>query len=108
MIGFVMVGTNDLDKATKFYDILLETIDLKRTVNNEKYVGYSSKQKPENVEFYVTNPVNKLKATFGNGTQIPFIVSSKEIVDKFYNLGIKIGGNSCQRLGETGRNDHKQ
>ena len=92
MIGFVMVGTNDLDKATKFYDILLETIDLKRTVNNEKYVGYSSKQKPENVEFYVTNPVNKLKATFGNGTQIPFIVSSKEIVDKFYNLGIKIGG----------------
>tara|TARA_B100001175_G_scaffold99631_1_gene84350 strand:+ start:190 stop:567 length:378 start_codon:yes stop_codon:yes gene_type:complete len=92
MIGFVMVGTNDLDKATKFYDILLETIDLKRTVNNEKYVGYSSKQKPENVEFYVTNPVNKLKATFGNGTQISFIVSSKEIVDKFYNLGIKIGG----------------
>ena len=92
MIGFVMVGTNDLNKATKFYDILLETIDLKRTVNNEKYVGYSSKQKPENVEFYVTNPVNKLKATFGNGTQISFIVSSKEIVDKFYNLGIKIGG----------------
>ena len=92
MIGFVMVGTNDLDKATKFYDILLETIDLKRTVNNEKYVGYSSKQKPENVEFYVTNPVNKLKATFGNGTQISFIVSSKEIVDKFYNLGIKLGG----------------
>ena len=92
MIGFVMVGTNDLNKVISFYDILLETIDLKRTVNNEKYVGYSSKQKPENVEFYVTNPVNKLKATFGNGTQISFIVSSKEIVDKFYNLGIKIGG----------------
>ena len=92
MIGFVMVGTNDLNKAIKFYDALLETIDLKRTVTNEKYVGYSSKQKPENVEFYVTNPVNKLKATFGNGTQISFIVSSKEIVDKFYNLGIKIGG----------------
>ena len=24
MIGFVMVGTNDLDKAIKFYDTLLE------------------------------------------------------------------------------------
>ena len=24
MIGFVMVGTNDLDKAIKFYDALLE------------------------------------------------------------------------------------
>ena len=30
MIGFVMVGTNDLDKAINFYDTILEIIDLKR------------------------------------------------------------------------------
>ena len=87
-----MVGTNDLNKSIKFYDILLESLDLKRTVTNEKYAWYSSKQKSEDIEFYVTNPANKLKATNGNGTQISFIVSSKEIVDNFYNLGIKIGG----------------
>ena len=92
MIGFVMVGTNDLNKAIKFYDILLETIDLKRVITNEKYIGYSSKEKPEDIEFYVTNPVNKEKATYGNGTQISFVLKSKEIVDKFYNLGIKLGG----------------
>ena len=92
MIGFAMVGTNDLKKAIKFYDVLLESIDLKRTVNNEKYAGYSSKEKPEVIEFYVTNPANKEKATYGNGTQISFVVSSKETVDKFYNLGIKLGG----------------
>jgi predicted lactoylglutathione lyase len=92
MIGFVMIGTNDLQKAVKFYDVLLETINLKRVVTNEKYVGYSSKRKPEDIEFYVTNPVNKEKATYGNGTQISFVVESKETVDKFYNLGIKLGG----------------
>ena len=92
MIGFVMVGTNDLDKAIKFYDTILETINLKRAVTNEKYAGYSSKEKPEDIEFYVTNPVDKKKATCGNGTQISFAVNSKEIVDKFYNLGIKLGG----------------
>ena len=92
MIGFVMVGTNDLNKVISFYDILLETIDLKRTITNEKYVGYSSKERPKDIEFYVTNPANKEKATFGNGTQISFIVNSKETVDKFYNLGIKLGG----------------
>ena len=92
MIGFVMIGTNDLNKAIKFYDILLETIDLKRVVTNEKYIGYSSKEKPEDIEFYVTNPVNKEKATYGNGTQISFVLKSKETVDKFYNLGIKLGG----------------
>ena len=92
MIGFVMIGTNDLNKAIKFYDVLLESIDLKRTVKNEKYAGYSSKEKPEVIEFYVTNPVNKEKATHGNGTQVSFIVKSREIVDNFYNLGTKLGG----------------
>ena len=92
MIGFVMIGSNDLNKATKFYDVLLEVIDLKRVVTNEKYIGYSSIEKPEDIEFYVTNPVNKEKATYGNGTQISFVVESKETVDKFYNLGVKLGG----------------
>ena len=92
MIGFVMVGTNDLDKAIKFYDTLLQVIDLKRIVTNEKYAGYSPKKESGDIEFYVTNPVNKEKATYGNGTQISFVVDSKETVDNFYNLGIKLGG----------------
>ena len=92
MIGFVMIGTNDLVKAINFYDILLQAIDLKRTVTNEKYIGYSSKKKPEEIEFYVTIPVDKKKATYGNGTQVSFSVKSKETVDSFYNIGIKLGG----------------
>ena len=92
MIGFIMVGTNNLDKAVNFYDILLDAIELKRVVTNEKYAGYASKEKPEQVEFYVTNPVNKDKATFGNGTQISFLVHSKDLVNNFYNTGIKLGG----------------
>ena len=92
MIGFVMVGTNNLDKATKFYDTLLDIIEFKRAVTNEKYAGYSPNDKPDEVEFYITNPVNKEKATFGNGTQISFVVNSKELVNKFYNTGIQLGG----------------
>ena len=92
MIGFVMVGTNNLDKAIKFYDTLLNTIELKRVVTNEKYAGFASKEKPAEVEFYVTNPVNNEKANFGNGTQISFLVNSKDLVNNFYNTGIKLGG----------------
>ena len=87
-----MVGTNNLDNATKFYDTLLDTIALQRVVTNEKYSGYASKLKLNEVEFYVTNPVNKDKATFGNGTQISFLVNSKDLVNSFYNTGIKLGG----------------
>ena len=92
MIGFVMVGTNNLNDAISFYDILLQTIDLKRVVTNEKYAGFASKEKPTEVGFYVTNPVNNEKANFGNGTQISFLVSSKDLVNNFYNTGIKLGG----------------
>ena len=92
MIGFVMVGTNNLDKAIKFYDTLLNTIELQRVVTNEKYAGFASKDKTTEVEFYVTNPVNNEKANFGNGTQISFLVNSKDLVNNFYNTGIKLGG----------------
>ena len=92
MIGFVMVGTNNLDKATKFYDTLLDVIELQRVVTNKKYIGYASKEKSDEVEFYITNPVNKEKATFGNGTQISFLINSKDLVNSFYNVGIKLGG----------------
>ena len=92
MIGFVMVGTNNLAKAINFYDTLLNTIELQRVVTNEKYAGYASKNKTDEVEFYVTNPVNKDKATFGNGTQISFLVKSKDLVNNFYNIGLKLGG----------------
>tara|TARA_B100000927_G_C16427698_1_gene454211 strand:- start:748 stop:1125 length:378 start_codon:yes stop_codon:yes gene_type:complete len=92
MIGFVMVGTNNLDKAINFYDTLLNTIELQRVVTNEKYAGYASKNKTDEVEFYVTNPVNQEKANFGNGTQISFLVKSKDLVNNFYNTGLKLGG----------------
>ena len=41
MIGYVMVGTNNLDAAIKFYDEVLEVIGLSRneTVEND-YAAY--------------------------------------------------------------------
>ena len=92
MFFFFMFFTYLLDKAIKFYDTLLNTIELQRVVTNEKYAGFASKEKPAEVEFYVTNPVNNEKANFGNGTQISFLVNSKDLVNNFYNTGIKLGG----------------
>ena len=100
MIGFVMIGTNDLNKAINFYDVLLETIGLKRTVTNERYAGYSAKEKTKDIEFYVTTPFNKEKANFGNGTQISFLADSKQTVNNFYKIGINLGGKDEGAPGE--------
>ena len=52
------------------------------------------------IEFYVTKPANGKTATFGNGTQVSFNVSSRAIVDKFHEIGLKAGGSSEGSGGE--------
>ena len=37
-IGFVMVGTNDLEKSSKFYDAILTYLKMKRVTVTERYV----------------------------------------------------------------------
>mgnify|MGYP005669954651 FL=1 len=100
MIGYVMVGTNNLDQSIKFYDELLEVLDLERTEKDEVCAGYSQKNSNGKIEFYVTKPFNKEKATVGNGSQISFQTSSRELVDKFHDVGIKLGGASEGSGGE--------
>ena len=100
MIGYVMVGTNNLDAAIKFYDEVLKVIGLTRneTVEND-YAAYGKKNTNE-IELYITKPFNKKEATFGNGTQISFITSSRLIVDRFHETGLKAGGTSEGSGGE--------
>ena len=51
MIGYVMVGTNDLDQSIKFYDKLLEVLDLERTEKDEVCAGYSQKNNNGKIEW---------------------------------------------------------
>ena len=100
MLGYVMVGTNNLKEAIIFYDEVLEILNLERNYTDEVCAGYAQKNGDGTVEFYVTKPVNKEKATFGNGTQVSFITSSRKIVDKFHEVGLKAGGKSEGSGGE--------
>ena len=100
MIGYVMVGTNDLNKSIVYYDALLDLLDLKRVDTSEEYAGYAPKNNPEIIEFYVTKPANGEKANFGNGTQISFITGNKDVVKKFHKLGVDLGGKSEGGPGE--------
>ena len=100
MIGYVMVGTNDLNKAISFYDEILKSLNIKRVETNSDYAAYAPIEKPAEIEFYVTKPFDKEKATSGNGTQISFVTVSRKIVDEFHKTGLKAGGKSEGSGGE--------
>ena len=100
MIGYVMVGTNDLDKAISFYDEILKSINIKRVETDPEYAAYAPIEKPTAIEFYVTKPFDKEKATNGNGTQVSFITDSRHMVDNFHKTGLKAGGKSEGSGGE--------
>ena len=100
MIGYVMVGTNSLDKAIIFYDEVLKVINLTRKETDEVCAGYTQNNGDGSIEFYVTKPANKKTATFGNGTQVSFLVPSREIVDRFHEIALKAGGTSEGSGGE--------
>ncbi len=95
-----MVGTNNLEQSIKFYDKVLKIIGLERIETANEYAAYGHLENSGLIEFYVTKPFNKEKATNGNGTQISFITNSRTIVDEFHEMGLKAGGTSEGAGGE--------
>jgi len=91
VIGFVMIGTNDLEKSSKFYDTILVHLGLKRVSITERYIGYGYSSDDDQVKFYITKPYNKKTSTVGNGTMIALSAETKEAVDKFHSSALKNG-----------------
>ena len=91
VIGFVMVGTNDLEKSSKFYDATLAHLGMKRVTITERYIGYGYSNEDSGVKFYITKPHNKENATAGNGTMVALSAETEEAVNKFHAAALSNG-----------------
>ena len=92
MIGYVMVGTNDIKQSLKLYDKILPFAGMKKIESTSDYVGYASIfSDDEKITFYITKPFNGKNATFGNGSMIAFLCQEKQSVDSFYRIGLLNG-----------------
>ena len=78
MIGYVLFGTNNLEKSLDFYDQLLEPLNLTRGPHTERVHLYTDGNGPM---FGVCTPADGKVATSGNGTMIAINVSSSDKVD---------------------------
>jgi len=91
MIGYVTLGTNDLDKAVAYYDALFGSLGIGRFMVEEgTFVAWAPA--PDAPSVAVTVPFNKEPATVGNGVMVAIYLESPEQVNAFYAKGIELGG----------------
>lgn len=88
ILSHVSIGTNDFERAARFYDAVLPTVGCKRIMEHAGAVAYG-KVYPE---FWVNTPINDRAASAGNGFHIAFIASSKREVDEFHRAAVEAGG----------------
>lgn len=91
MIGYVVLGTNDLPKATAFYDALLGEIGLGRQMDLRGR-GYGWGKDADAVMLCVMTPFDGEAATVGNGTMTAIGVSSREDVTRIHSKALELGG----------------
>lgn len=91
MIGYATIGTNDLERATKFYDAVLAPLGGRRTfANGDRMQFYGSSATPGMIA--VSKPYDEQPATAGNGTMFGLPAATKADVDAAYAAAIAAGG----------------
>jgi catechol 2,3-dioxygenase-like lactoylglutathione lyase family enzyme len=90
MIGYVTVGTNNLDRAAKFYDALFATLGAARTFDADGFIAWSTGRSAP--AFSITKPFDRQAATVGNGVMVAIAMGSTDKVDAFYAKAIELGG----------------
>ena len=90
MIGYVTLGTRDLERGAKFYDGLLAELGGKRFMEMENLVAWSAGQNTPGIG--LCYPHDGKPASVGNGTMVALVVQSPEQVDKVYAKAIELGG----------------
>jgi len=90
MIGYITVGTNNLERAAAYYDALLGDMGAGRFLEDDRFIAWSVA--PEQPGFSVAKPFDGKPATIGNGDMTAFMVDSNEKVDAMYKKAIELGG----------------
>ena len=95
MIGYVTLGTDDLDRSRAYFDELFGSIGGKRILQLEDQHGFTmygvSMDRPAVV---ITKPFNDQPMDPGNGNMVALVMDSHEKVDAFHAKALELGGSN--------------
>jgi catechol 2,3-dioxygenase-like lactoylglutathione lyase family enzyme len=104
MLSYVYLGTNDLKRATRFYDATLAALGLQRCVTGDPdwdriSAGWGTYEDDgaRELALWVGEPFDQQPATAGNGVMVAFSARSWTQVDNFHAAALANGG-SCEGL----------
>jgi catechol 2,3-dioxygenase-like lactoylglutathione lyase family enzyme len=95
MFTYVCLGTNDLQRATSFYDAVLGALGLRRCITNDpewdrNWAGWGAGA--AEVALWLCKPFDNRAASAGNGTMVALSAKSWKEVQDFHAAGILHGG----------------
>ncbi|HXG80912.1 MAG TPA: VOC family protein [Sphingomicrobium sp.] len=94
MIGYVTVGSNDLDKARAFYDELMPVIGAQRIMEfGDNFTMYGTSMGRPGLA--VCKPYDGNAATVGNGNMSAIVVDSRDKVNAIHAKALELGG-TCE------------
>lgn len=91
MIGYVTLGTSDLERAAKFYDtLIIDGLGGKRFMEGDNHVAWMGPD-PTQGGLGVMYPFNGEPASVGNGVMVAIACDKPETVDRMYKKAIELG-----------------
>ena len=90
MIGYVTLGTNDLERAGRFYDQLLGELGASRFMDQDTFIAWSTEPSAPMVS--VIKPFDGEAASVGNGVMVALVMDSRDKVDALHRKALELGG----------------
>jgi catechol 2,3-dioxygenase-like lactoylglutathione lyase family enzyme len=102
MLSYVYLGTNDLERAKRFYDAALGALGMQRCVTDDPAWdricagwGIYEDDGVRELAVWVGLPFDEQSARSGNGTMVAFRAASWAEVDEFHAAALRNGG-TCE------------
>ena len=93
MIGYVTLGTDDIERSRAYFDALFETIGARRVLQLENPGGFTMYGTgPNRPGVVLTRPYDGKPSNVGNGNMVAIPVDSKERVEAFHAKALELGG----------------
>jgi len=100
MIGYVTLGTNDLERAAKFYDAIAGEFGVGRMMEFDQFIAWGEMGGAPGVA--ATKPFDGNPATVGNGVMVALQVADPDAVKRVYDAALAHGGSDEGAPGPRG------